>query len=132
MRAALHDAKIDPSDILYINAHGTGTIANDPMEISAIKNVFGAHAPNLAVSSSKSLHGHLLGGTGAIEALITVKAMEQEILPPTANFTEADELCDLDVVPNAARKASYNYSMSNSFAFGGLNASLIFKKWTGD
>ncbi len=131
MRAALQDANLSPTDIGYINAHGTGTLANDPMEISAIKTVFGEHAGKLAVSSTKSLHGHLLGGTGAIEALITIKALDQNVLPPTANFTEPDESCDLDVVPNAARTASYNYSMSNSFAFGGLNASIVFKKWVG-
>jgi nodulation protein E len=131
MQLALNDAMILPGAIDYINAHGTGTFANDPMEINAIKKVFGEHAKKLAVSSTKSLHGHILGGTGAVEAVITVLGLQNQVLPPTGNFLESDPDCDLDVVPNASRKTEMNYAMSNSFAFGGLNAVLVFKKWGG-
>jgi len=131
MELALKDAGISANKIDYINAHGTGTFANDPMEISAIKKVFGEHAKKLAVSSTKSLHGHILGGTGAVEAVITVLGLQNQIMAPTGNFLEVDPECDLDVVPNAAREGKMNYAMSNSFAFGGLNAVLVFKKWEG-
>jgi len=131
MQLALDDAGISPDEIDYINAHGTGTFANDPMEIAGIKKVFGAQAKKLAVSSTKSLHGHILGGTGAVEAVITVLGLENQVFPPTANFLEPDPECDLDVVPNASRKGEMNYAMSNSFAFGGLNAVLVFKRWQG-
>jgi nodulation protein E len=131
MRLALEDAGISPGEIDYINAHGTGTFANDPMEIAAIKNVFGEQAKKIAVSSTKSMHGHILGGTGAVEAVITVMGLQNQVIPPTANFLEADPECDLDVVPNAAREGKMNYAMSNSFAFGGLNAVLVFRKWEG-
>ncbi len=129
MLMALEDAEISPEEIDYINAHGTGTMVNDAMEIAAIKNVFGDHATKLTVSSTKSLHGHVLGGTSAIEALITALALHHQVLPPTANYIEPDLKCDLDVVPNKARKAKIDYALSNSFAFGGLNAVLAFKKW---
>jgi nodulation protein E len=129
MRMALSDARISPEQIDYINAHGTGTPINDAMETHAIQNVFGNHANKLAVSSTKSLHGHVLGGTSAIEAAATVLAIREKILPPTANFVERDPECDLDVVPNAAREATIDYAMSNAFAFGGLNAVLVFRRW---
>ena len=129
MRLALDESKIAPEQIDYINTHGTGTLINDPMEIRAIRGVFGSHAEKLAVSSTKSLHGHALGGTSAIEAVATILGIKHGILPPTANFTEADPECNLDVVPNAAREKSIAYAMSNAFAFGGLNAVLIFRRW---
>ena len=115
----------------YINAHGTGTQVNDSMEIGAIKNVFGEHALNISVSSTKSMHGHCLGGTSAVEAVATVMATLKDILPPTANYQEPDPECDLDVVPNASRHKKIRYALSNSFAFGGLNAVIAFKKWEG-
>ncbi|HUS03513.1 MAG TPA: beta-ketoacyl-[acyl-carrier-protein] synthase family protein [Chitinophagaceae bacterium] len=131
MRMALKDAAISPGKIDYINAHGTGTLANDSLETAAIKAVFGDHSKKLAVSSTKSLHGHVLGGTSAIEAVITTCALKHQVYPPTANYTVPDPECDLDVVPNQSRKGEMNYAMSNSFAFGGLNAVLVFKKWSG-
>ena len=127
MRAALLDAGAQPEQIGYINAHGTGTTANDPVETAAIRNVFGAHAEKLAVSSTKSMHGHALGAAGALEAVATVLALDRGLLPPTANFTEPDPACDLDVIPNVARAAQVEWAMSNSFAFGGLNAVLVFR-----
>lgn len=130
MRAALSDAGLDPARIGYINAHGTATIANDVTETAAIKNVFGAHADRLAVSSTKSMHGHTLGAAGAIEAAATLLALHHRILPPTANFTGPDAACDLDVVPNIARPASVEFALSNSFAFGGLNAVVAFRAET--
>lgn len=129
MLAALTDARVSPEQVKYINAHGTGTLLNDVTETSAIRGVFGRHADALAVSSTKALHGHVLGGAGAVEAVATVLALKNGVLPPTANFTEADPECDLDVVPNAARAASIDYAMSNAFAFGGLNAVLVFRRW---
>ncbi len=128
MRAALSDAGIRPDQIGYINAHGTATLANDATETAAIRKVFGAHADRLAVSSTKSMHGHTLGAAGAIEAAATVLALHHGILPPTANFTEPDPACDLDVIPNVARPASPEFALSNSFAFGGLNAVLVFRR----
>jgi nodulation protein E len=126
MRLALEDAKLAPSAIDYLNAHGTATTMNDKNETNAIKRVFGEHAKNLPISSTKSMHGHPLGAGGAIEAVACVKAMQDGILPPTINLDEADPECDLDYVPNKARKKSVSYAMSNSFAFGGLNAVLVF------
>lgn len=131
MKAALEDAGLKPEAVGYINAHGTGTQANDPTETAAIRAVFGAHADRLAVSSTKSLHGHTLGAAGAIEAVATVLALRHGLLPPTANFLEPDPDCDLDVVPNQARRAEVEYALSNSFAFGGLNAVLAFRRWDG-
>jgi nodulation protein E len=125
MNAALKDAKAVPADIDYINAHGTGTTANDRTETIAIRKVFGAHADKVAVTSSKSVLGHSLGAAGALELAATALAIRNETIPPTANFQEADPECDLDVVPNAARKATIRMAMSNSFAFGGLNAVLV-------
>jgi len=128
MRSALEDAAVDPDVIGYINAHGTGTLANDVTETQAIREVFGAHADKLAVSSTKSMHGHALGAAGALEAVATLMALDDELIPPTANFTEADPDCALDVVPNTARAASIEWALSNSFAFGGLNAVLVFRR----
>jgi nodulation protein E len=128
MRAALCDAHLGPDAVGYINAHGTGTQANDPTETSAIRAVFATHADRLAVSSTKSMHGHALGAAGAIEALAAVLALRDGFLPPTANYNEPDPACDLDVVPNVARDAEIEYAMSNSFAFGGLNAVLVFRR----
>ena len=131
IRLALEDGKVPLNEVDYINAHGTGTQVNDSMEIGAIKNVFGDHARNICVSSTKSMHGHCLGGTSAVEAVATVMATLNDILPPTANYQEPDPECDLDVVPNASRPKKIRYALSNSFAFGGLNAVLAFKKWEG-
>ena len=128
MRAALLDAGITLEQISYINAHGTGTQANDQTETRAIREVFGQHAERLAVSSTKSMHGHTLGAAGALEAVATVMAMREKLIPPTANFTTPDPECDLDVVPNQARHAEIEYALSNSFAFGGLNAVLAFRR----
>jgi nodulation protein E len=128
MRAALLDASTEPQQIGYINAHGTGTPTNDPVETAAIRGVFGAHADKLAVSSTKSMHGHALGAAGALEAVATVTALDRGVLPPTANFTGPDPACDLDVIPNVARPAQVEWAMSNSFAFGGLNAVLVFRR----
>ncbi len=127
VRAALVDAGLPPEAVGYINAHGTATPANDPMETAAIRAVFGKHATALAVSSTKSMHGHTLGAAGAIEAAATILGLRNGILPPTANFTEPDPACDLDVIPNQSRRASCEYALSNSFAFGGLNAVLAFR-----
>ncbi|MCA8956092.1 MAG: beta-ketoacyl-[acyl-carrier-protein] synthase family protein [Planctomycetes bacterium] len=126
--AALHDARLEPEQVGYINAHGTGTPANDPNETKAIRAVFGAHADRLAVSSTKSMHGHALGAAGALEGVATVLALHHGVLPPTANFTEADPECDLDYLPNRARAQQVEAALSNSFAFGGLNAVLAFRR----
>ena len=128
MRSALTDADVEPSAIGYINAHGTATLANDVTETAAIRLVFGPHADRLAVSSTKSMHGHTLGAAGAIEAAATLLALHHGILPPTANFREPDPACDLDVIPNTARSAPTEFALSNSFAFGGLNAVLAFRR----
>jgi nodulation protein E len=129
MRAALADGGIEPEQVGYINAHGTGTTANDATETAAIRAVFGAHANRLAVSSTKSMHGHGLGAAGAIEAVATALALENGLLPPTANYNEPDPACDLDVIPNQARAAEVEYALSNSFAFGGLNAVIAMRRW---
>lgn len=131
MRWALKDAQLEPRMIQYINAHGTGTPANDSMETTAIKATFGDHARQLAVSSTKSLHGHLLGGVSAVEAVLTTLALHHQMVPPTANYEEFDPECDLDIVPNEARPQLLECALSNAFAFGGLNAVLAFKKWNG-
>ena len=127
MRAALRDARLLPQQVGYINAHGSGTPVNDSVETRAIHELFGAHAERLAVSSTKSLHGHALGATGAIEAVCTVLALKNGLLPPTVNFTAPDPDCNLDVVPNRARPSKVKFALSNSFAFGGLNAVLAFR-----
>jgi nodulation protein E len=128
IRAALLDAELAPEAVGYVNAHGTGTLANDATETEAIKNVFGEHARKLLVSSTKSMHGHALGAAGALEAAATLGALQSGLIPPTANFTAPDDACDLDVVPNTPRPAQIEYAISNSFAFGGLNAVLVFRK----
>ncbi len=128
MRAALRDASLQPEQIGYINAHGTATPANDVTETAAIRAVFHSHANQLAVSSTKSMHGHALGAAAALECLATALALRDGVLPPTANFTEADPECDLDVIPNQSRRAQVEYALSNSFAFGGLNAVLALRK----
>ncbi|HYK91808.1 MAG TPA: beta-ketoacyl-[acyl-carrier-protein] synthase family protein [Acidobacteriota bacterium] len=128
MKVSLADAGLQPEAIGYVNAHGTATPANDAMETTAIRSVFGKHADALAVSSTKSMHGHALGAAGALEAIATVLALRNGILPPTANFTEPDPACDLDVIPNAPRRVTCEYALSNSFAFGGLNAVLAFRR----
>jgi len=125
----LKDAGIKPEQVGYINAHGTSTDIGDRLETVAIKNAFGDHAYKVAVSSTKSMTGHLLGGAGGLEAGITVMALRDGILPPTMNLDHADEGCDLDYVPNQARKASVEYALSNSFGFGGTNGSLMFRRW---
>jgi 3-oxoacyl-[acyl-carrier-protein] synthase II len=129
MRAALRDAKVQPEDVSYVNAHGTSTPLGDSAETVALKRVFGDHASRLAVSSTKSMTGHLLGGAGGLEAGISVLALRDQILPPTINYEIPDPACDLDYVPNQARKAAVNYALSNSFGFGGTNAALLFKRW---
>jgi len=128
MRTALADAGALPEAFGYINAHGTGTPANDPTETAAIRAVFGAHASKLMVSSTKSMHGHTLGAAGAIEAAATLLALARRVVPPTANFLGPDPACDLDVVPNVPRPAEVEWALSNSFAFGGLNATLAFRR----
>ena len=129
MRAALAQGGIDLQQVGYINAHGTGTQANDPTETRAIRAVFGGHADSLAVSSTKSMHGHALGAGGAIELVAAIGALREGVLPPTINYLGADPECDLDVVPNAARQKSVEAVLSNSFAFGGLNAVVALKRW---
>ena len=127
MRLALRDSGLAPEQIGYINAHGTGTDANDRIETAAIRCAFGSHADKLAVSSTKSMHGHALGAAGALEAVASVLALRDGMLPPTANFLSPDPACNLDVVPNEARASAVEGCLSNSFAFGGLNAVLAFK-----
>ena len=129
MRSALRDAGIGPSQVDYINAHGTSTEVGDRAETVAIKRAFGEHAYKLAVSSTKSMTGHLLGGSGGIEAGITVLALRDQIAPPTINHENPDPLCDLDYVPNQARPMKIEYALSNSFGFGGTNGCLIFKRY---
>jgi nodulation protein E len=128
MRAALADAAITPDAVGYINAHGTGTQANDATETKAIRAVFGSHSSALKVSSTKSMHGHALGAAGGLEAAATVGALHHGLIPPTANFTEPDPACDLDVVPNTPVAAEIEWALSNSFAFGGLNAVVAFRQ----
>jgi len=128
LAGALADARLEAGDVGYINAHGTGTPANDPTESRAIRRVFGAHADILCVSSTKSMHGHALGAAGAIELVAAIGALREGVIPPTANFIDADPQCDLDCVPNVAREKSVRAVLSNSFAFGGLNAVLALKR----
>lgn len=128
MRLALEDARMNPEDIDYVNAHGTATRVNDVVETRALKQVFGEHARRLAVSSTKSMHGHVMGASGAIELVVAVEALEQGVIPPTANYQEPDPDCDLDYVPNQARPKPLRAALSNSFAFGGMNAVLVVKR----
>lgn len=130
MRAALKDAKVAPEQVGYVNAHGTSTPLGDAIETIALKRVFGEYAKKVAVSSTKSMTGHLLGGAGGLEAGISVLALRDQILPPTINHEHPDPACDLDYVPNHARKADVEYALSNSFGFGGTNAALLFKRWS--
>jgi len=131
MRLTLADAKVAPEQVDYINAHGTSTPYNDRLETLAIKKVFGDHACKLPVSSTKSMTGHLLGGAGGLEAGLSVLAIRDQVLPPTINYENPDPDCDLDYVPNQARKATVEYVLSNSFGFGGTNAALLLKRYTG-
>ncbi|KGI77749.1 beta-ketoacyl-[acyl-carrier-protein] synthase family protein [Oleiagrimonas soli] len=128
IRAALDDAGLAPEQVGYINAHGTATPANDPTETRAIRQVFGTHADRLAVSSTKGVHGHALGAAGALELIAAIGALREDILPPTANFIDADPACDLDYIPNTARTQRVDAVLSNSFAFGGLNAVLALRR----
>ena len=129
MRAAIRDAKLEPNQIDYVNAHGTSTPLGDAIETKAMKRVFGEHTKKFAVSSTKSMTGHLLGGAGGLEAGIIVLALIDQVLPPTINQETPDPECDLDYVPNHMRKAALEYALSNSFGFGGTNAALLFKRW---
>jgi len=129
IRGALKDARLDAADVGYINAHGTGTAANDKTECAAVADVFGAHADKLMISSTKSMHGHLIGGTGAVELLACIMAVRDGIIAPTIGYEEPDPECALDVVPNEAREAHVGVALSNAFAFGGLNAVLALRRF---
>jgi 3-oxoacyl-[acyl-carrier-protein] synthase II len=129
MRLAIDDAGLKPTDVDYINAHGTSTQINDPIETLAIKKLFGEHAYRLAVSSTKSMLGHILGGSGAVEGIACVKTITEGIIHPTINYEYPDPDCDLDYVPNVARKKDVRVALSNSFGFGGQNACLLFRKF---
>jgi len=131
MRHALEDAGLLVSDINYINAHGTSTPLNDKSETAAIKTVFGDQAYKIPVSSTKSMTGHLLGASGAVEAIFSILAMREGIIPATINYQTPDPACDLDYVPNRPRKAEVKHAMSNSFGFGGHNATLVFSQFVG-
>ena len=131
MQNTLADASLLPEQVEYINAHGTSTPYNDRMETLAVKKVFGEHAAKLAISSTKSMTGHLLGGAGGLEAGLTVLALRDQILPPTINLENPDPDCDLDYVPNQSRRTLLEYALSNSFGFGGTNAALLFKRYQG-
>ncbi len=128
---AMQDGRIAPDKVGYINAHGTGTAANDKTECAAVADAFGAHADNLMISSTKSMHGHLIGGTGAVELLACIMAVRDGVIAPTIGYEEHDPECALDVVPNEAREARVQYALSNAFAFGGLNAVLALKRHAG-
>ena len=127
MRGALRDARLDPQDIGYINAHGTGTAANDKTECAAVQEAFGSHAQNVMMSSTKSMHGHLIGGTGAVELLACLMALRDGVIAPTIGYEHPDPNCALDVVPNVARQATVTATLSNAFAFGGMNAVLALR-----
>jgi 3-oxoacyl-(acyl-carrier-protein) synthase len=131
MKMALRNARLNPADIDYINAHGTSTPQGDVAETQAIKTVFGEHARKLAVSSTKGATGHMLGAAGAVELAICVKAIETGVLPPTLNLDKPDPECDLDYVPHTAREARVNAIVNNSFGFGGHNATVVARKFTG-
>jgi nodulation protein E len=125
---ALAEAMVNPQEVDYINAHGTGTRVNDVTETQVIKEVFREHARKVAVSSTKSMHGHVMGATGAVELAATIQAIDRGVIPPTANYTRPDPECDLDYVPNQAREKPVRIAVSNSFAFGGLNAVLLVRR----
>jgi nodulation protein E len=129
MAGALRDGGINPQDVGYINAHGTGTSANDRTECAAVRTVFGGHAEKLSISSTKSMHGHLIGGTGAVELLACLLALREGVVAPTINYEEPDPECDLDVVPNTAKERKVDTVLSNAFAFGGLNAVLALRSF---
>ena len=129
MKLAIEDAGMKESDIQYINAHGTSTIMNDQCETEAVKKAYGKWADKLMISSTKSMTGHLLGASGAVEGVITALSVKNDYVPATINYKVPDENCDLDIVPNQGRKATVNAAMSNSLGFGGHNASIIFRKW---
>jgi len=129
MRKTLRDAGIEPEQVGYINAHGTSTPYNDKFETLAIRKTFGEHAYRLAVSSTKSITGHLLGAAGGIEGVFSVLSLYRKVLPPTINYLNPDPDCDLDYVPNTPREAEVEYALSNSFGFGGTNAALLFKRY---
>ena len=130
IKGALSDARLNATDVGYINAHGTGTAANDKTESAAVADVFGPHADRLMISSTKSMHGHLIGGTGAVELLACIMAVRDGIIAPTIGYEDPDPECALDVVPNTAREAKVDVALSNAFAFGGLNAVLALKRFT--
>ena len=129
MRRAIADAGLQPQDIGYINAHATATPTGDPAEVVAIKRVFGPHAYKIPVNATKSMIGHLLGAAGAVEAIATIMTIQEGILHPTINYEHPDPDCDLDCVPNEARRAQVDIALSNSFGFGGQNACLVFRSW---
>jgi 3-oxoacyl-[acyl-carrier-protein] synthase II len=129
MELAIEEAGIKPEDIDYINAHGTSTIANDGTETLAIKNLFGPRVKDIMISANKSMIGHMWGAAGAVEGIFTAKTLQEGIIPPTINLDEADPGCDLDYVPHQARRSDIRFALSNSFGFGGINASLVFKKY---
>ncbi len=129
MKRALKDGRVDPEEVQYINAHGTSTLFNDKIETLAIKRLFGPHASRIGINSTKSMMGHLLGAAGGIEAGITALCLKNQVMPPTINYQFPDPECDLDYVPNKARKAEVRYALSNSFGFGGTNGALLFKKF---
>ncbi|MFN3705058.1 MAG: beta-ketoacyl-[acyl-carrier-protein] synthase family protein, partial [Thermoflexales bacterium] len=129
MQLALQDARLSPADVDYINAHGTSTPANDANETRAIRLVFGERAPNVPISSTKSMTGHLLGATAALEVIACALAMRDGIIPPTINYATPDPNCDLDYVPNTARPASVHVALSNAFGFFGHNACLVLRRW---
>jgi len=131
MQRTLRDAGVKPDQVGYINAHGTSTPYNDKFETLAIKETFGAHAYKLAVSSTKSMTGHLLGAAGGIESVFSVLTLVRNVIPPTINYVNPDPDCDLDYVPNEPREARVDYVLSNSFGFGGTNAALLFKRYEG-
>jgi 3-oxoacyl-[acyl-carrier-protein] synthase II len=128
MQNALNDASINPTEVQYINAHGTSTPLGDLGEVMAANAIFGEHARSLAMSSTKSTTGHLLGAAGGVEAIFTILALRDQVLPPTSNLDEPDEGCDLDFVPNVAREAKLDVAISNSFGFGGTNGTLAFRR----
>jgi 3-oxoacyl-(acyl-carrier-protein) synthase len=129
MQCALEDSNLALGDINYINAHGTGTKLNDKNEVAGIRKVFGKYADSLPISSTKPIHGHMLVATGAIEAIITIKSMQKSFAPPTINHTTTDPECNMDVIPNVGRNMNINYAMTNNFAFGGINSSLVIGKY---
>ena len=131
MALALADGGVRPEEVGYINAHGTSTHLNDAIETAAVKAVFGDHARRLAVSSTKSMTGHMLGAAGAVEAMFTALALRDAFLPATIHYRTPDEECDLDIVPNQGRAAAVEYALSNSLGFGGHNGSVLLKRWEG-